>query len=139
MRMVPEQRGRGQDEPRRAEPALGRAVLDERPLNGGESLARRDALDGRDRAAFDQPGEREATQGRAAVEEDRTATAGPEVTPSLRPREVQVLADEVEEDPGRFGRDLDRMPVELKFKGSGRRHASTPPTRGVHARKYLRW
>ena len=114
--MVAEKRRCGEDEPGRAEPALGRPVLHEGALKSGEHAGGGHPLDRRDATALGGERERETAQRRSAVHEDGAAAAGPEVAAALRAGEVEVLPEKVEEDPLRGDDALDGSTVELRPK-----------------------
>ena len=93
---------------------------DERGLDRVEPDGRGDSLDRRDRVTLGQAGERQAGERRPAVDPDRAATARAEVAAPLGARQVEVLAQEVEQDPlGRTG-DLHRVSVDRdSLRGPG--------------------
>src|SRR5437016_856888 len=94
--------GAGHDLPRRAITALERIALDERRLERMEFVALRETLDRRDLAAFDERGERQAGLHALAVHADRAGAALPEAAALLRARQMQMLAQRIEQRRARI-------------------------------------
>src|SRR5688572_3555416 len=96
-----EKADRGADLPRSAVAALEGVVLDEGGLHGVELVALCEAFDGRDLAALQGGGEGQAGQHAPAVDEDSAGPALALVAALLRAREVQPLAQGIEQDHAR--------------------------------------
>jgi hypothetical protein len=67
-----------------------------------ELLSLGEALDGRDLTTFDKCGERKARLHALAVHEDRAGAALAKTTALLRTREMQVLAEAIEQRRARI-------------------------------------
>src|SRR5262249_25488015 len=104
-----EQAGSGHDHPRRAEAALGAALLEESLLDGMErrrTIARASvpppsqALDRRHLGPLGVERQNEARGRGPAVEQDRASAAVPRVAREVRSGEPEVAANELEERAG---------------------------------------
>ena len=113
----------GHDLPGRAIAALEGVALDEGGLQGVELLALGQAFDGRDLAPFDEGGEREARFHALAVHQHRAGAALAEATAFLRAREMQVLAQRVEQRGARIERQpmFGSVDAQHEVERSGRR------------------
>ena len=94
----------GHDLPGRAVAALEGVALDEGGLQRVQLFALRQALDGRDLAPLDEGSEREARFHALAVHQHRAGAALAEAAALLRAREMQVLAQGVEQRGARIER-----------------------------------
>ena len=105
-----------------AEPALRRACFEEcllqrmerRRLRGRIRGPRRQPLDGGDVPADGAAGRQQACLGRLAAHQDDAATAFPVVACLLRPGEVEVVAQNVQQGPGRSRSDVSPLPVDAE-------------------------
>src|SRR5205823_1193967 len=86
--------------------ALRAAAREERPLDGVELAALGDALDRPDLGALRVERGNEAAVDERAVDDDRARAALALAAPLLRPRELELLAEHVEEP--RHGMRADR-------------------------------
>src|SRR5206468_1371622 len=93
---VEERLGR-HDLARGADAALKSAGVDERLLDGMESLVLGEALDGRDRAAVREDRQRDAGADHLAVEKNGARAADADAAPFLGAREPEIVPEAVEE------------------------------------------
>ena len=94
----------GHDLPGRAIAALEGVALDEGGLQRMELLALGQAFDGRDLTTFDKSGERKARLHALAVHQHGAGAALAKATALLRAREMQVLAQGIEQRRARIER-----------------------------------
>ena len=87
---------------RRAVAALETVVSDEGGLHGVELVARGQALDRGDPAAFDARGEREAGQHAAPIDEHRAGAALALIAALLRAGQLESLAERIQQDDARI-------------------------------------
>src|SRR5439155_11639217 len=113
-----EQCVRGEQEARGAEAALGAVVLVERSLDVSEPLRRAEALDGRDLGPVDRGDGQQAGAPRLAADEHRAGPAAALLTAGLRARDPELVAQDVEERPERWARDLALDAVDGEFHRS---------------------
>ena len=92
-----QQRGRRDDLARRAEAALERVLLDERPLQRRQRALVAEALDRRRRRALGLRGEQDAREHRAPVDEHGAGAAGALGAGDLRAREADLVAQHLGE------------------------------------------
>ena len=85
-------------------------MLGERPLERGELVAR-EALDGGHGRAVRLDGEHRAALHEHAVEQDAAGAAAPRVAADVRARQVEIVAQEVDEEPARRHLLLDLLAV----------------------------
>src|SRR5919106_1128622 len=111
LRIVVEQVLRAHQHPGRAVAALERVVIREGLLERMELAARRERLDGLDGRPVGLDGGQHAGLDRRAVEDDGARTAVPGVAPDVRPGQVEVVADEVDEQAPRLDLPLVDRPV----------------------------
>src|ERR1043166_3471569 len=95
----------------RADAALRAAALDQRLLHGVEALAVGDTFDRRDPRALDLRDGDEATIDQLAVEDDGARAAFALAAALLRARELQPLAQRVEQARQRVGFERHGLPV----------------------------
>ena len=117
--LAQETRGR-HDLPRRAVAALERVVLDERFLQRVELAFFREPLDRRDLRAVMHQREREAREHALPTDHDGACAALTVIAALLRSREVEPVAQKVEERGPRLDFDLPGFPVDRERKGLGR-------------------
>ena len=101
-----DQRGRGDDHARRAEAALRGVVVVERGLHRRELLRLAEAFERRDRRAVDRRDRRQARPARLAVDEHGARAAAALLAAGLRARDLELLAQHVQERGERRARDL---------------------------------
>ena len=101
-----DQRGRGDDHPGRAEAALRGVVVVERGLHRRERLGLAEALERRDRRAVDRRDGRQARAARLAVDEHGARAAAALLAAGLRARDLELLAQDVQQRRERRARDL---------------------------------
>src|SRR5215472_12548863 len=106
-----EERLRRHDEPGRADAALQRRMLEELLLDGVQRLAGGHALDGLDGASAHLAPEHEARADQPPVEQDAAGPAVARRAALLAPRQVQRVAEHVEERVLRLAEELDVVPV----------------------------
>ena len=97
VRLAIQQGLRGDQDPRRAVPALRCAEVGKRVLQRVQRAVLRQALDGGHGAPAALEAENEAREHRLAVQQDGTGAAFAELAAMLGPRELQVLAQHLEE------------------------------------------
>src|SRR5919109_1522491 len=125
-----EQLDAGHDHARRAEPALKRVALPERLLEWMQFAVGRQALDRGYVAAVGLDREHGARLHRVSIEMDRAGAAHRRVAADLRAREVELVADEVDEQRPRL--DL-RLVADAVDRERDRYHR-VPPFRRVPPR-----
>ena len=111
MRLGVEQRLRGHQDAGRAVPALRRAEIREALLEGMETAVFDQPLDGRDLPSARLGGEHQAGEHGLPVDENRARAALTELAAVLRARELQVLAQHLEERLVVVGEDVDGLAV----------------------------
>src|SRR5262249_8699789 len=134
-----EQRGDGEEEPRRAEPALQRSVPRERLLEPLELGSLGEALDGQHVLAVGIRDEEAARRDRPTVEEHGAGPAPRDAARSLRAGEAEPLAQEVEEQLACRNVPNDRPTVDGQVDvHSGGIPSSAPARRAflIHASQY---
>ena len=95
---APVEQGRArQQETGGAEAALRGVMLVESRLHGRKLVGRAEALDGRDRRSLDSRERQETRPARLAVDEDRAGAAATLLAAGLWAREVELLAEHVQE------------------------------------------
>src|SRR5438477_2800993 len=119
VRILLEQRGRGDHEAGSAEAALQGVRLHEGGLHGAHLLRRAEALDGRDLVADGVRGQHQAGGHGLAVQEHRAAAAGAAVADLLGPGEVEVVAQRAQERDPRLHRHRPRRAVDAQGEGDG--------------------
>ena len=108
--------------PGRAVAALERVVLDERPLHRVQLAVGREALDRRHLAALAGDGQRQAGEHAPAVDPDGAGAARALVAALLGARQVEVLAQRVEQAHAWFHDDRAHLVVDRHLDpGAGRR------------------
>src|SRR5438270_3200488 len=112
MRMLVEERLRGDQEPWRAITALRGAEVSERLLKWVQPVVGREAFDGHDIASAAVDAEHQARQHRLAIEEHRARAALSEFAAVLGACEIQILAQDLEQRLVRIERDLGRLAVD---------------------------
>src|SRR5215470_5302373 len=124
-----EQRLRGEEDPRSAVPALRGPELGKGLLEGMEPAGLGKSLDGEDLRVLTLDGERETGQDGPAVHEHRAGPALAELAAVLGPRQVELLAQYLEERPVDGHGDVAPLTVHAE-----RHEAShgTPPVVGIH-------
>src|SRR5919109_78452 len=125
-----EQLDAGHDHARRAEPALKRVALPERLLEWMQFAVVRQALDRGYVAAVGLDREHGARLHRVSIEMDRAGAAHRRVAADLRAREVELVADEVDEQRPR----LDLRLVANAVDRERDRYHRVPPFRRVPPR-----
>src|SRR5262249_15250543 len=105
------------DHPRGAEPALKRVAVPECLLERVQLAVVCEALDRRDLGAVGLHGENGAGLHRAAVEMNRASAARGGVAADLRPGEIQIVAEEIDEQRARL--DLRLVPHAVDADGDG--------------------
>src|SRR5829696_1415057 len=103
----------GHEHPRRAVPALQRMRLAERLLERMELVVLREPLDRVDRRAVGLDSQHHAALDRVAVVEDRARAAVARVAADVRSGQLQIVSDEVDEQPARLDLALVQLAVEL--------------------------
>src|SRR4051812_32769206 len=98
LRVLVEERAGRHDHSRRAEPALQAVLVPEGLLDRMKLPVLRNALDGRDLAAFELHGEQRAALRRLAVDEDGTRSALTRVAADVRPGQPEHVAQEMDEE-----------------------------------------
>src|SRR5688572_20393685 len=111
LRLLVEERLRGEQEARRAVAALRGAGLDEGLLEGMELAPLRHALDGGDRVPDGVEAEEEAGEHRLPVDEHRAGAALAELAAVLRPGQPHALAEHLEQGLVREERHVAGLPV----------------------------
>ena len=114
-----EERGARDHEARRAEAALQRVLLDEGLLQRAHLLRRAEALDGRDLVPLGVGREHQAGLHRLAVEQHRAAAAAAAVAHLLGARQVEVVAQRVEQRDARLDGELPDRAVHLEAQRDG--------------------
>ena len=114
IRGPPQEVGSGHDHPRGAEPALEAVVLPERGLERMEPIGRGHALDRRDRGAVRLDGEHRAGLDRLAVDGHGARAALRGIAGDVGPGQVQVLAEELDQQTSRLDVDLPWHPVDVE-------------------------
>ena len=120
----------GDDQARRAEPALHRARVEERLLHGMEVVTLGETLDGDDRRAVRLPGGHQAGAHEDVVHQDRARTALTLLAGVLRTPQLEALAQDVEQAlaPQTSSTSWSRpLTVSWSLIGSPRRAAPHPP------------
>src|SRR5262245_22384279 len=115
---------RGEDDPRRAVPALRGSELCEGLLERMKTAALREALDGDDLRVLTLHRQRETRQNGQAVHEDGAGPALPQLAAVLGPWQPQVFAQNLEERPVSGGGDVVALTVHAQ--GHQASHG-TPP------------
>src|SRR4029078_13053045 len=111
-RVLTQQRGRGYQHPRRAVAALESVMLVEGLLQRRQLLALAEPLDGLDARAVRLDGEEHAALDERAVEDHRAGAAVAGVATDVAAGEVEVVAEEMDEELARLDVALVRRPVD---------------------------
>ena len=115
-----EECGRAHQHPGRAVAALEGVVLVEGLLERRQVAVAGEALDRRDLRALGLDREQHAALHRLAVQMHRAGAAVARVAADVRPREPEVVADEVDEEAPRRHLELDLLAVDLERDGHAR-------------------
>src|SRR5260221_6933417 len=107
-----DQCGRREHHARRAEAALRCVQLMERGLHGREALGLAEAFERRDRRAVDRRNRRETRTPRLAVDENGARAAAALLAAGLRARDLELLAQDVQQWRERRTRDVVLAPVD---------------------------
>src|SRR2546422_6045977 len=121
-RRLVEQRLRGEQDAGRAVTTLGRPELGERLLQWMELAALGHALDRRDLSPLDCDWQREAGQHGLAVHQHGARAALPELAAVLRPRQPEILAEDLEQRLVNGSQDVAALAVDRQ------RHADLHPS-----------
>ena len=118
---------------RRADPALRRAVLVERPLQPAQATVLRQPLDRGNRAASHLAERHQAGTDLLSVQQHRAGAAIPRIAADLGAGQSEMVAEHAREPGGGRRIDLDRPPVDAKAVRSGQASAGLGRVRPDHA------
>ena len=130
------QQGAGRHQhPRRADPALRRAVTQESPLQVRQGVLPGQPLDGDHVAPGRARQRRQAGADRLPVEQHGAGAAVAGIAADLGAGQPQLAAQHLREPPARCGIDPREAAVDGQFEGMGVLHGAAPAARSASARR----